>query len=139
MAHSLEVRVPFLDHELVEYCARIPSDLKVHHLQTKYLLKRAARGLLPPRIIHKRKLGFLRGSTRAWLQAQLREQGPELLCGADARCAEFVDPAFLRKIAVAHRDGRDVSNDHLLVALTMLEVWLRSYLPRAMAQAPLAA
>jgi asparagine synthase (glutamine-hydrolysing) len=132
MAYSLEVRVPFLDHELVEYCARIPSDLKVHHLQTKYLLKRAARGLLPPRIIHKRKLGFLRGSTGAWLQAQLREQGPELLCGADARCAEFVDPAFLRRIAVAHRDGRDVSNDHLLVALTMLEVWLRSYLPRAL-------
>jgi asparagine synthase (glutamine-hydrolysing) len=63
MMCSLEVRVPFLDHELVEFCARVPDSLKVRRLQTKYLLKRAARGLLPERVVHKRKLGFFQGPT----------------------------------------------------------------------------
>ena len=58
MAHSLEVRVPFLDHELVEYCATIPPDLKVRRLTTKHMLKQAAGDLLPHSIVHKRKLGF---------------------------------------------------------------------------------
>ena len=47
MAHSLEVRVPFLDHHVVEYCARIPADLKVRRLQTKYLLKQRRCGHRP--------------------------------------------------------------------------------------------
>ena len=51
MAHSLEVRVPFLDHHVVEYCARIPAGLKVRGLTSKYLLKRAARDLLPDTVI----------------------------------------------------------------------------------------
>ncbi|HEY2162223.1 MAG TPA: asparagine synthase (glutamine-hydrolyzing) [Solirubrobacteraceae bacterium] len=134
MAHSLEVRVPFLDHHVVEYCAHIPSDLKVHLLQTKWLLKRAARGLVPLRIIYKRKLGFLRDSTSPWLRAQLRDAYPDLLFGPESQCAAFLDRGFLEQLAVAHRDGSDSSNDHLLVALLMLELWLRSYLPRALAR-----
>ena len=101
MAHSLEVRVPFLDYHVVEYCARIPADLKVRRLQTKYVLKQAATGIVPDRIIHKRKLGFLRGSTEAWLQAQLHDAVPDLLFGADVRCAEFVDPGH----AISAGDG----------------------------------
>src|SRR2546421_7164322 len=58
MAHSLEVRVPFLDHSLVELCARIPTDLKVRRLNTKHVLKLAARGVIPDRIIDKPKIGF---------------------------------------------------------------------------------
>src|SRR5207253_7693861 len=53
MAHSLEVRVPFLDHELVELAARIPPSLKVRRGTTKALLRHAARGLVPDRIIDK--------------------------------------------------------------------------------------
>ena len=64
MAHSLEVRVPFLDHRVVEYCAGIPAELKVRRLTTKYLLKRASRGILPDRIIDKRKIGFFAGVGR---------------------------------------------------------------------------
>jgi asparagine synthase (glutamine-hydrolysing) len=132
MAHSLEVRVPFLDHEVVEYCARIPRDLKVRRLQTKYVLKQAVTGIVPDRIIHKRKLGFFRSSTEAWLQAQLREAVPELLFGSDLRCAEFLDTDVVKRIGIAHRDGKDVSNVHLLTGILMLEVWLRTYLSRAL-------
>lgn len=136
MAHSIEVRVPFLDHHVVEYCARIPGDLKVRRLQTKYLLKEAATGIVPDRIIHKRKLGFLRGSTEAWLQAQLRDAVPDLLFGEGVRCAEFINPDVLHRIGIAHRDGTDTSNVHLLTGIVMLETWLRDYLPRAVSQSP---
>ena len=59
MAHSLEVRVPFLDHQLVEFCATIPADLKVRRLTTKYLLREAARGLVPERVLDEEKDRFL--------------------------------------------------------------------------------
>jgi asparagine synthase (glutamine-hydrolysing) len=134
MAHSLEVRVPFLDHRVVEYCARIPSDLKVRRLQTKYLLKRESSGIVPKRIIHKRKLGFFRGSTQTWLQEQLRRTVPELLLGSDLRCGEFLDANMVQRLGVAHRDGTDFSNGQLLTAVLMLESWLRTYIPRAVAQ-----
>jgi asparagine synthase (glutamine-hydrolysing) len=136
MAHSLEVRVPFLDHHVVEYCARIPADLKVRRLQTKHILKRAATGIVPDRIIHKRKLGFFRGSTQGWLQAQLRDNIPELLFGSDARCGEFLDREVVEQLGLAHRDGKDRSNTQLLTGILMLEIWLRTYLPRALAPPP---
>jgi len=132
MAHSLEVRVPFIDHHVVEYCARIPADLKVRRLQTKYLLKRAADGLIPAKIIHKRKLGFFRGSTQNWLQTQLRNAVPELL-ETDLRCGEFIDTKLVHNLAIAHRDGTDFSNGQLLTSILMLETWLRTYVPRAVA------
>ena len=135
MAHSLEVRVPFLDHHVVEYCARIPADLKVRRLQTKYVLKRAAEGIVPRQIIHKRKLGFFRGSTQTWLQAQLRNAVPELL-GSDLRCGEFLDTGLVQRLAIAHRDGTDFSNGQLLTAVLMLETWLRTYVPRAVLSPP---
>jgi asparagine synthase (glutamine-hydrolysing) len=131
MAHSLEVRVPFLDHHVVEYCARIPSDLKVRRLQTKYLLKRVSEGIVPRRIIHKRKLGFFRGATQAWLQEQLTRNVSELLLDSDLRCGDFLDTDVVQRLAVAHRDGTDFSNGQLLTAVLMLESWLRTYVPRA--------
>ena len=135
MAHSLEVRVPFLDHRVVEYCARVPGDLKVHRLQTKYLLKQASTGIVPNRVIHKRKLGFFRGSTQGWLQAQLRRSAPELLLGSNLRCGEFLDAEYVRRLALNHRDGTDLSNTQLLTAVLMLEAWLGSFVPRAVASA----
>jgi asparagine synthase (glutamine-hydrolysing) len=133
MAHSLEVRVPFLDHEVVEYCARIPGDLKVRRLQTKYVLKQAATGIVPDRIVHKRKLGFLRGSSEAWLQAQLRDAARDYLLVENPRYAEFLDRGFVERLLVSHRDGEDTGNVHLLIAILMLELWLQTYLPRALA------
>ena len=93
MAHSLEVRVPFLDHEVVEYCARVPADLKVHRLTTKYLLKVAARDLVPERIVNKKKLGFFRGASAEWLRRQMAGPARDYLLASDPRYAEFIDRA----------------------------------------------
>jgi asparagine synthase (glutamine-hydrolysing) len=139
MAHSLEVRVPFLDHHMVEYCARVPGDLKVRRLRTKYVLKRAAKGIVPDRIIHKRKLGFFRGPANAWLHAQLKGGALEPLFGSDVRCDEFLNRDFVEQLGRAHGAGTDASDTQLLTAILMLEIWLRTYLPRALAPPPTAA
>ncbi len=134
MAHSLEVRVPFLDHHVVEYCARVPAGLKVRGLTSKYLLKRAARGLLPDSVIHKRKVGFFRGSAHGWLGAQMSSAAPDYLLRGDARFAEMLDRSTVDDLVSAHNQGKGSPN--LLLAILILEVWLSSFVPRALAQVP---
>ena len=62
MAHSLEVRVPFLDHHLVEHCATIPDELKVRGLTRKHLLRSVAKGIVPDHVLEKKKVGFFIGA-----------------------------------------------------------------------------
>jgi asparagine synthase (glutamine-hydrolysing) len=133
MYHSLEVRVPFLDHHVVEYCARIPPGLKVQRLKTKRVLRHAARGLVPDRVIEKKKLGFFRPAVEQWLGAQTAGPVQDYLLASDPRYAEFLDRDEVVALVTAGlgRPGR--SQPHLLLAILMLEVWLATYLPRAVA------
>jgi asparagine synthase (glutamine-hydrolysing) len=135
MVHSLEVRVPFLDHELVELCAGIPGDLKVRRLQTKYILKQAARGLIPDRAIDKQKVGFFRGSVGGWFNAQARRSIDDYLLRPDAKYAELLDPATVRELVSRQASQPEAADRHLLLAILMLEIWLSTYLPRALKQA----
>jgi asparagine synthase (glutamine-hydrolysing) len=139
MAHSLEVRVPFLDHVLVEWAARLPPKLKVRGLTTKYLLKEAARGIVPDAIVDKRKIGFFRGASDGWLRAQLDGALSDYLLAPEPRYGELLDRAAVGRLVARQRAG-DGRNVHLLLAILMLEVWLASYVPRAVpAGEPLAA
>jgi asparagine synthase (glutamine-hydrolysing) len=135
MAHSLEVRVPFLDHKLVEYCARIPADLKVRRLTRKYVLREAARGILPDRIVDKRKVGFFRNATDAWMRAQISGALSDYLLGPNPRYADLLDRRAVERLIEAQRRAGTV-DVHLLLSIPMLEVWLSSYLPRAVRAAP---
>jgi asparagine synthase (glutamine-hydrolysing) len=128
MAHSLEVRVPFLDHHLVEWSARVPPRLKVRGRETKVLLKQAARGLVPDEIIDKPKIGFFNGAADGWLRAQLSGALSDYLLDPGARYTELVDPREVERLIVRHRAGGDGS---VLLSILMLEVWLTSFLPRA--------
>jgi asparagine synthase (glutamine-hydrolysing) len=132
MAHSLEVRVPFLDHHLVEWAARVPPELKVHGSQTKVLLKHAARGILPDAIIDKPKIGFFRGATDGWLRTQLSGALSDYLLGPDPRYGELLDRTVVERLVREQRKG-DGRNVHLLISILLLEVWLTTYLPRAVA------
>lgn len=67
MAYSLEARVPFLDHELVELTAEIPPELKMRGTEEKHILRRAMRGVVPPEIARRTKIG-LRGPTAQWIR-----------------------------------------------------------------------
>jgi asparagine synthase (glutamine-hydrolysing) len=131
MAHSLEVRVPFLDHHFVEYCATIPASLKVRGTTTKYLLKRASRGLVPDRIIDKPKIGFFAASVDKWFAAQAGGVISDYLLAPSPRCAEFLDQEVVTRLVQDHAAGSDMRQGKLLLAILMLEVWLTSFLPEA--------
>jgi asparagine synthetase B (glutamine-hydrolysing) len=102
----------------------------VHRLERKYLLRRAARGLVPERVLEKRKQGFFQGSTGGWLRAQMDGAISDYLLGPSPRYAEFLDRGAVERLVRAHRDGGGV-DVQLLVGVLMLEIWLASYLPRA--------
>jgi asparagine synthase (glutamine-hydrolysing) len=138
MAHSLEVRVPFLDHPLVEYAATIPSSLKVRRLRRKHILKVAASGLVPEKVIQKKKIGFFKPAIGAWLDAQLAGPIQDVLLDPSAHILEFVDRTVLTSIVERTATG-ERSRTNLLIGLLMLELWLSTYLPRAtFAQRPTA-
>ena len=129
MAHSLEVRVPFLDHQLVELCATIPSGYKLHRLRrSKHVLKIAAAGLVPDRIIDKPKVGFFNRSVEGWLRAQTEGAVSEYLLDPGARVHELVDRGALESLVRSHSHD---SGTYVVLSLLMLEIWLSSYLSRA--------
>jgi asparagine synthase (glutamine-hydrolysing) len=129
MAASVEGRVPFLDHRVVELAARLPAGLKVHGTTTKYLLKRVAERYLPPTITRRRKAGFA-----VPLADWLRAGGPLAPAAAlllEPRTLErgLLVPERVRALVAEHRDGR---RDHheILWALLNLELWHRVWLER---------
>jgi asparagine synthase (glutamine-hydrolysing) len=135
MAHSLEVRVPFLDHHVVEFCAAIPPGHKVRRLDTKHVLKRAVRGLVPDSIIDKPKIGFFHTVVDSWFRAQTRGAISDYLLGPNPRYAEMLNRSAVEKLVRAHSAGTDSGNGHLLLSILMLEVWLSSYVPRSLGSA----
>jgi asparagine synthase (glutamine-hydrolysing) len=134
MAHSLEVRVPFLDHRLVELCARMPDAIKVRGRSTKHVLRVAARGLVPDFVCDKPKLGFFGASTRAWLASRDGAVVERVLLAPDARYAEILDRAMIEQQIRDWRAGA-CDRSQFLLAMVMLEVWLSTYLGRAFAAA----
>jgi asparagine synthase (glutamine-hydrolysing) len=131
MAHSLEVRVPFLDHHVVELAARIPASLKVHDGTTKHLVKRIARGLIPDEIIDKPKTGFFNRATETWLHAQLQGAAGDYLLADQPATGSLIDFSRVRPLVSKPKRTRRESEG--LLALLMLEVWLSSFVPRALA------
>jgi asparagine synthase (glutamine-hydrolysing) len=136
MAHSLEVRVPFLDHEVVEFCATIPNAYKVRRLTTKYVLKRAASGLVPDSVIGKRKVGFFHRTVGEWFEKQAGGAVSDYLLDENPRYADFIDRAEVERLVTQQRSGGGAGNEQVLLGVLMLEIWLRSYLPRALAPQP---
>jgi asparagine synthase (glutamine-hydrolysing) len=132
MARSLEVRVPFLDHELVELAARIPPAYKVRGATTKHVLKVAARGIVPDRIIDRPKVGFFSNTVDSWVEARLGDVMRDYLLDPGARTASFIAPGAVESL-IASRAAGDRSGSRALLALLVLEAWLSTVVPRAMA------
>jgi asparagine synthase (glutamine-hydrolysing) len=126
MAHSLEVRVPFLDHPLVEWAATVPTALKVRRDVTKFVLKEAARSVVPAAAIDKPKIGFFRQAAAGWLQAQLAVAVDEYLSGPDTLVGAYLDIEAVRADARQNPD-----RTQLVLAVLMLEIWHRRVLEGA--------
>jgi asparagine synthase (glutamine-hydrolysing) len=126
MAATLEVRVPFLNVEVVELAARMPPRLKLKGLQRKYILKRAAERLLPREVVWRKKAGF-GAPVRAWLRGPLRPLADELLSEETVRRRGLFRPAEVRRVVEANLSGREDYALQVLQLLT-LELWHREFL-----------
>ncbi len=125
MANSLEVRVPILDYQFVEFACRLPAVFKLKGMTTKYILKRAMRDLLPKEIIRRRKAGFMI-PLASWLAKDLRPM-VEDYCSAEALARDgFFDPAGVRRMLDEHFSQQ---RDHRKAIWTLLafQIWRRNY------------
>ena len=123
MAHSLELRVPFLDHHLVEFAARLPAHLKVRNGTTKYLLKKLAERLLPREIVYRAKKGFP-VPTKWWFRGDLAGFARETLLASGGPCRTFFDAAALEGLLRAHR-VEDRSEQ--IYSLLVFDSWCRQF------------
>lgn len=126
MAANLEVRVPFLNHQLMELAARMPVNLKLRGLKRKYILKRAAEKLLPKEIVWRRKAGF-GAPIRSWLRGPLKPMVDDLLSEATVRRRGLFQPAEVQKLISSNQSGREDFNLQVFQLLT-LELWQREFL-----------
>lgn len=121
MAASVESRSPFLDHEVVEFMAHLPSAMKLRGGRSKYLLRRLMRGVLPDEILERGKMGFGAPIGR-WLRGPLRGLVDDTLASAPDR--GYVDPFEARRVVTRHFAAPD-ENGLLVWSLVMLELWFR--------------
>jgi len=126
MACSLEVRSPFLDTAVVEFASRLPARQKLRRLTTKFLLKRALRGLLPDRILHRRKKGF-GVPVGAWIRGPWHDLFREVLAPDRIARQGLLNPQTVTHLLSEHLAG---THDHRkkLWNLFVLQMWHRSYL-----------
>ncbi len=126
MAASMEVRVPLLDHELVEMAARMPARLKLKGLTGKHILKRAAEAWLPREIIHRKKAGFS-APVRAWLVRDLRDMVEDLLSESNINRRGYFNYQNVRRLIDENLAGREDNNLKIFQLLT-LELWHRAFI-----------
>ncbi len=125
MAHSIEARVPLLDHKLVEFAGTIPPELKLRNGQTKDIFKRALQGVLPETILHRKKQGFAVPLGK-WFRGQLAGYVRDLLLSDTSRSRAIFNVAYIERMLAMHARGRDL--DLQIWTLISFELWCRTFL-----------
>jgi len=121
MATSVEARVPFLDHHLVEYAMSLPADLKIKGTSGKYILKRALEKVLPTELLYRPKRGF-GAPIREWFRADTGEGLAGLIMNSSIRRRELFDYSFIARLIEEHRRGARDWSFHLW-ALLNVSLW----------------
>jgi asparagine synthase (glutamine-hydrolysing) len=129
MAHSLEVRAPFLDHELLEFAATIPSHLKLRGMTKKYLLKQAFAPLLPAEVLTRKKKGFSI-PLAVWFRGALKPFLLDWLGEARIKRLGVFDERAVAALIAEHMDHRE-NHENKLWALLMFVIWHALYMERA--------
>jgi asparagine synthase (glutamine-hydrolysing) len=122
MAASIESRVPFLDHKLVELTARMPVNMKLRGKTTKFILKEAMKGILPDEILNRQKMGFP-VPVGKWFRGPYKHIVDEFVLGERARARGIFDPEFIAEIVKRHNAGEN--HDERLWSLVNFEIWQR--------------
>src|SRR5205085_11276900 len=124
MAASIESRVPFLDHKLVEFACGLPERMKLRGIQTKHILRQAMKGVLPEEILTRRKMGFPVPVGR-WLRGEYRHIVDEYVLSERAAARGVFDPQYVRELAARHNAGEN--HAERLWALMNFEIWQRRF------------
>ncbi len=125
MAASIESRVPFLDHKLMEFSAQMPDNLKLRGNTTKFVLREAMKGILPDEILTRKKMGFPVPIGK-WFRNEYKHLIDEFVLSERAISRGIFKPEFVRNLVERHRQGEN--HDERLWALLNFEMWQRRFL-----------
>jgi asparagine synthase (glutamine-hydrolysing) len=125
MANSVELRVPFLDHKVMEFAANIPSKYKVHGKTTKYILKKTLSGIIPKELIHRKKAGFPVPYGK-WLRNEMYDFSREILLDDQATRRGYFDKKELENMVKENKSSGVYSKE--IFSLLVLELWHRRFL-----------
>jgi asparagine synthase (glutamine-hydrolysing) len=126
MAHSLELRVPFVDREIVEYVERLPANLKVRNGSRKWLHCQVCRKYLPESFLKRRKRGFAGNVVDDWFRNAMDTKMAASLLDPGSKIFQFLEPSAVSKLFQSHASGRE-DNHKILFSLVVFEEWLRGH------------
>jgi asparagine synthase (glutamine-hydrolysing) len=126
MSTSIESRVPFLDHVLVEFASRLPRRFKLRHLTTKWILREAVKGIIPPDILSRPKMGFP-VPFAAWMRRGWNSVARDVLLDRRTRERGLTDTAAVMRLLNDHQAGRSRAGDAIW-SLLNLELWYRTFI-----------
>jgi asparagine synthase (glutamine-hydrolysing) len=126
MAHSLELRVPYLDQEVVEYAERLSASFKIRHGSHKWLHRRVSRMFLPKEIVNRKKKGFASNVVDDWFRASLSNDMESIFRDPQSLIFGYLRHATVQRFWAEHKSGRE-DNHKILFSLIMLEHLLRKY------------
>jgi asparagine synthase (glutamine-hydrolysing) len=126
MAASIESRVPFLDHRLVEFAASLPPRMKLRGFTTKWILREAVRDILPPAILTRRKMGFPVPFS-LWIQGKWNDVARDVLLDTRSRQRGIIEPRAVEALLAAQAGGVTDGADAIW-SLLNLELWYRTHI-----------
>jgi len=126
MAHSLEVRVPFLDKEIVEFVERLPANLKVRNGSQKWLHRQVCQTLLPKKILRRKKRGFAVNVVDDWFRGAIGNKMDEILLDRESLIYQYLRPSAVQEMLKQHKSGEQ-DNHKVLFSLIVLEEWIRAH------------
>ncbi|MCW5960791.1 MAG: asparagine synthase (glutamine-hydrolyzing) [Pyrinomonadaceae bacterium] len=122
MAASIESRVPFLDHKLVEFTSKLPEKFKIRNGETKWILREAMKGILPDEILNREKMGFPVPLDN-WLRGEFKNFVDEYVLSERSMDRGIFNSDFVRKLVAEHNSGVDHTNR--IFRLINFEIWMR--------------
>jgi len=123
MAHSLEVRAPILDHKVMEYASRLPSNMKLNGKESKYIFKKMNGNRLSDAILYRRKQGF-NVPLDSWLRGELKEMAHDALFSSRSGLKDYFNNGYVQNLWDNHQGKRE-NNGTPLWGLMMLGLWKR--------------
>jgi asparagine synthase (glutamine-hydrolysing) len=124
MAHGLELRVPYLDKEIVEYVECLPAEFKVRNGSRKWLHRQVCRNYLPGSILRRPKRGFAVNVVDSWFQDAINSEMTEPLLDGSSEIYQYLRPKAVRQLFTEHASGRS-DNHKIMFSLVVLQQWLR--------------